>query len=73
MHLVADLASGLSDVGLEKAAIREGIVVRAMSRLYRASKSRSALMLRFAGYPRQVIRPSAGKLARIISKNAEDR
>ena len=49
MHLVADLRGGLDDRVIEAAALRSGIVVRAMSRLYLAAPRRSALMLGFSG------------------------
>jgi GntR family transcriptional regulator / MocR family aminotransferase len=58
MHLVAYLREGLSDIDIERAALDRGIVVRAISRLYRKAPPRSGLMLGFSGYPRQVI-PSA--------------
>ena len=63
MHLVAYTRRGLSDVAIERAAWQNGVVVRAMSRLYVAAPSRSALMLGFSGYPRQTIAPAVARLA----------
>jgi len=67
MHLVAYLRGGLSDVAVEQAARAGGVVVRAMSRLYVAAPPRSALMLGFSGYPRQMIVPAAARLARMLA------
>lgn len=67
MHLVAYLGEGMSDVALERAARESGIVVRAISPLYREAPPRSGLMLGFSGYPRQVIVPAAARLAKIIA------
>jgi GntR family transcriptional regulator/MocR family aminotransferase len=66
MHLVAYLEGRLSDVAVEDAAARAGVVVRAMSRFYRAAAPRSALMLGFSGFPRPVVVPAAARLARVI-------
>lgn len=68
MHLIAYLDRGRSDVELEHAARAEGIVVRAMSRFYKAAPARSALMLGFAGFPRQVIVPAAARLAEVVRR-----
>jgi GntR family transcriptional regulator / MocR family aminotransferase len=70
MHLVAYLADGLSDVALEDAAKRAGIIVRAMSPFYRAAPPRPALMLGFSGFPRQVIVPAAARLAALVARVA---
>jgi GntR family transcriptional regulator / MocR family aminotransferase len=67
-HLVAYLRGGLSDLAIETAAQREGIMVRAISRFHRGPKPRSGLMLGFSGFPRQLIVPAAAKLARIIAR-----
>jgi GntR family transcriptional regulator / MocR family aminotransferase len=66
MHLIAYLANGASDVALEAQALRSGIVVRAMSRFYRAAPKRPALMLGFSGFPRTVIVPAAARLAALV-------
>jgi GntR family transcriptional regulator/MocR family aminotransferase len=68
MHLVAYLRAGLSDVAVEKAALEEGVVVRALSRLYVRSKARQGLMLGFSGYPAATIAPAVKRLARALSK-----
>jgi GntR family transcriptional regulator / MocR family aminotransferase len=68
MHLVAYLADGVSDVEIEEEARRSGIIVRAMSRLYRRAPSRSALILGFSGFPRPVIVPAAARLAALVAR-----
>jgi len=67
MHLVAYLEDGASDLAIEAAAQRAGIVVRAISRFYRAAPARPGLMLGFSGFPRQLIVPAAARLARILA------
>lgn len=66
MYLVANLRHGLRDVDLEETARRNGLVVRAMSRLYKKAAPRSALMLGFSGYPPQLMVPAAARLARLV-------
>jgi GntR family transcriptional regulator / MocR family aminotransferase len=66
MHLVAYLKGGQTDVHIEAAAARAGVVVRAISRFYRSASPRQGLMLGFSGFPRQLIVPAAGRLARLI-------
>jgi GntR family transcriptional regulator/MocR family aminotransferase len=68
MHLIAYLANGASDVAIEAEALRNGIIVRAMSRFYRAAKPRQALMLGFSGFPRPVIVPAAARLAALVAR-----
>jgi GntR family transcriptional regulator/MocR family aminotransferase len=63
MHLVAYLGAGRSDVAIERAARDDGVIVRAMSRLYIAAPPRSALVLGFSGYPRHMINPAVARLA----------
>jgi GntR family transcriptional regulator / MocR family aminotransferase len=70
MHLVAHLRAGVSDLGIEAAARERDIVVRAMSRFYLAAPRRSALMLGFSGFPPQVIKPAAARLAAVITRAA---
>jgi len=70
MHLVAHLRAGLSDIDVEAAAKQRDIVVRAMSRFYLAAPRRCALMLGFSGFPPQVIKPAAARLAAIIARAA---
>jgi GntR family transcriptional regulator / MocR family aminotransferase len=67
MHLVAYLRRGLSDVAIERAARERGVIVRAMSRLYVAAPPRSALVMGFSGFPRQMIPPAATRLAKAVS------
>jgi hypothetical protein len=51
-------------------AERAGVVVRAISRFYRAARPRQGLMLGFSGFPRQLIVPSAARLARIVAASS---
>jgi GntR family transcriptional regulator/MocR family aminotransferase len=67
MHLVAYLEDGTSDTETEAAAQRAGIVVRAISRFYRAAPPRPGLMLGFSGFPRQLILPAAARLAALVT------
>ena len=67
MHLVAYLRDGSSDTALEAIAQRAGIVVRAISRFYRAARPRPGLMLGFSGFPRQLIVPAAARLAMLVA------
>jgi GntR family transcriptional regulator / MocR family aminotransferase len=68
MHLVANLCNGLSDINIEHAARERDVIVRAMSRLYKAAPPRSALILGFAGYPHQMLVPAVARLARVIGE-----
>jgi GntR family transcriptional regulator / MocR family aminotransferase len=68
MHLVAYTRRGLSDVTIERAAREQGVIVRAMSRLYVEARPQSALMLSFSGYPRQMIAPAIARLARAFER-----
>jgi GntR family transcriptional regulator/MocR family aminotransferase len=68
MHLVAYTRRGLSDVTIERAAREQGVIVRAMSRLYVEAPPRSALMLGFSGYPRQTIEPAIARFARAFER-----
>lgn len=68
IHLVAYLRNGLADVDVENAARRDGVVVRAISRLYLRAPKRSGLMLGFSGYPQQVIIPAVARLAQVLGK-----
>jgi GntR family transcriptional regulator/MocR family aminotransferase len=67
MHLVAYLPHGQSDVEIEAAAARGGVIVRAISRFYRSAAPRAGLMLGFSGFPRTLIVPAAARLARLIA------
>jgi len=66
MHLIAYLSDGSSDLAIEEAARGTGIVVRAISRFYRAARPRPGLMLGFSGFPRQLIVPAAARLAALV-------
>jgi GntR family transcriptional regulator/MocR family aminotransferase len=66
MHLVAYTRRGLSDVAIERAGRRHGVIVRAMSRFYVAGVPRSALVLGFSGYPRQTIVPAVERMAQVV-------
>src|SRR3974390_2235100 len=68
MHLVTYLSDGSSDLAIEEAARRTGLVVRAISRFYRAASPRPGLMLGFSGFPRQLIVPAAAQLARLVAQ-----
>jgi GntR family transcriptional regulator/MocR family aminotransferase len=67
MHLIAYLSDGSSDIAIEEAARGAGIVVRAISRFYRAARPRPGLMLGFSGFPRQLIVPAAARLAALVA------
>lgn len=64
MHLVTCLRRGRSDVAIERAARELGVIVRAMSTMYVAARPRSALVMGFSGYPRQMIPPAVARLAK---------
>jgi len=66
MHLVAYLSDGSSDIAIEERASEAGIIVRAISRFYRAARPRPGLMLGFSGFPRQLIVPAAARLAALV-------
>jgi GntR family transcriptional regulator/MocR family aminotransferase len=66
MHLVAYLRRGLKDVAIERAARERGVIVRAMSRLYVDASSRSALLMGFSGYSRQMMAPAVERLVKAM-------
>ncbi len=68
MHLVAYVKKKVSDLAIERAAYQNGVVVRAMSRMYVSAPARSALMLGFSGYPERIIAPAVARLADVIKK-----
>jgi GntR family transcriptional regulator/MocR family aminotransferase len=68
MHLVAYLRRGLSDVAVERAALEQGVIVRAMSHMRVTAPVRPALMFGFSGYPRQTIGPAVARLARVFER-----
>ena len=69
-HLVAYLGEGLSDIDLEHAAHQRGIIVRAINRMYKKAPPRSALILGFTGYPREMIVPAVARLAEVINERS---
>jgi GntR family transcriptional regulator/MocR family aminotransferase len=70
MHLVAYLRQGLADTAVERAALEEGVVVRALSRLYLRGRPRQGLLLGFSGYPAASIGPAVGRLAKALRRVA---
>ncbi|GEP58084.1 MocR-like pyridoxine biosynthesis transcription factor PdxR [Reyranella soli] len=68
MHLVAYLRPGLSDTAVERAALADGVVVRALSRLYVKARPRQGLLLGFSGYPAAAIAGAAGRLAAVLQR-----
>ena len=68
MHLVAYLRQGLSDTAVERAALADGVVVRALSRLYVRARPRQGLLLGFSGYPAAAIAGAAGRLAAVLQR-----
>ena len=72
IHLVAYLRDGSSDLAVEAAARRAGVVVRAVSRFYRAARPRPGLMLGFSGFPRQLIVPAAAQLAALVANRGRN-
>jgi GntR family transcriptional regulator / MocR family aminotransferase len=68
MHLVAYDRRGLCDVAMESAARAQGVIVRAMSRMYVTAPPRSALMFGFSGYPPTAMGPAIAKLARVFKR-----
>jgi GntR family transcriptional regulator/MocR family aminotransferase len=66
MHLVAYLRQGLSDSMIEQAALDEGVVVRALSRLYARARPQQGLLLGFSGYPATSIGPAVSRLAKAL-------
>ena len=70
MHLVAYLGAGLSDLAVEAAAAEAGVIVRAISPLYRRAPPRQGLMIGFSGFaPGQMARP-AKRLGEVLAKLA---
>ena len=66
-HLVAWLPDGFDDVAVERAARAEGIVCRALSRLYLEAPPRPGLMLGFTGFRAERLRAPARTLAGLIA------
>jgi GntR family transcriptional regulator / MocR family aminotransferase len=70
MHLVVYLRRGLSDSMVEQAALDEGVVVRALSRLYARARPRQGLLLGFSGYPAASIGSAVQRLAKALRQVA---
>jgi GntR family transcriptional regulator / MocR family aminotransferase len=70
MQLVAFLAEERDDVALEARLRENGIVVRALSRMYRKASPRPGFLLGFTGYPTRVILPAVATLARVLSRDS---
>jgi GntR family transcriptional regulator/MocR family aminotransferase len=70
MRLLAELRVPLSDVALEAAARRAGVVVRAVSGLYRAAPPRPGLLLGFTGHPAATAGPALARLAGVVTEAA---
>jgi len=68
MHLVAYLRPGQSDTAIERAALADGVVVRALSRLYVKARPRQGLLLGFSGYPPAAIAGAAARLADVLQR-----
>ncbi|SDS47416.1 PLP-dependent aminotransferase family protein [Bradyrhizobium canariense] len=68
MHLTVYLRDGLSDEQVGAEARREGIMVRPISRLYRANPPRSGLMLGFAGFDEHRLRSAATRLSLVLER-----
>jgi GntR family transcriptional regulator/MocR family aminotransferase len=68
MHLVAYLHQGLLDTEVERAALADGVVVRALSRLYVRARPRQGVLLGFSGYPAAAIAGAAGRLAAVLQR-----
>ncbi len=68
-HLVAWLAEGSDDIALERAARAQGVICRAMSRLYLEAAPRPGLMLGFTGYRPEQLRAPAALLARLVARS----
>jgi GntR family transcriptional regulator / MocR family aminotransferase len=67
MHLVAYLREGHSDVALEASLRSHGVVVRALSTMYRKAPRRQGFVLGFTGFPRQSIVPAVARMATVIA------
>lgn len=73
MHLTAYLKGGLSDVAVEQVALARGVIIRPISRLYRAAKPRQGLLLGFSGHPERSIAPAVTKLAKALEDASRSR
>jgi GntR family transcriptional regulator / MocR family aminotransferase len=53
-------------VAIERAGRERGVIVRAMSKLYVDASPRSALLMGFSGYPRQMMPPAVERLVKAM-------
>lgn len=67
-HLMVWLPEGVDDVALERAARAEGVVCRAVSRLYLQAPPRAGLMLGFTGFRPEALEAPASQLGGLIRK-----
>lgn len=67
-HLVVWLPQGADDVAIERAARAEGVVCRALSRLYLEAPARPGLMLGFTGFRPEQLAGPARRLADVIQR-----
>jgi GntR family transcriptional regulator/MocR family aminotransferase len=67
-HLMVWLPQGTDDVALERAARAEGVVCRAVSRLYLAAPPRSGVMLGFTGFRPEALNAPAARLGALIAQ-----
>src|SRR5882757_3991715 len=68
MHLLLWLPKGADDVRLAKAALVEGIVVRAISPMYKATP-KSSLMLGFGGFAADELEAAAIRLRKVMDRH----
>jgi DNA-binding transcriptional MocR family regulator len=64
----AQMPSRPGDTAVERAALADGVVVRALSRLYVRARPRQGLLLGFSGYPAATIAGAAGRLAAVLQR-----
>jgi GntR family transcriptional regulator / MocR family aminotransferase len=69
MQLVAYLRDGRADVPLETALRAQGIIVRALSRMYRKAPPRQGFLLGFTGFTPQTIKPAVARLAKVVASS----
>jgi len=66
MHLIAYLKDGRSDLEVEAAALRNGVLARGISPLYHRAEPRQGLLLGFTGFPARAMDAGVAKLAAAI-------
>jgi GntR family transcriptional regulator/MocR family aminotransferase len=72
MHLLLWLPDGADDVRLAQAALAKGIVVRAISPMYRAA-ARPGLMLGFGGFAPEELAAAAMRLRSVMDEDGLQR